>query len=384
MKYITKKLFMLLFLLICQESAKAKNCPNGLTVTIAGGDRGGKYVPVGSTDNYTCIGSPSGGTYVWSCSDNLEIKSGQASSSIEVTATDISSALNDQYVKCVYTVNGNSCDEKYFVTSVKLTGKNLYWNGYDTDGSLLVAGVYSPESDLSISGISSGTLKWVITEGKEKLEMAKDNNPGESFSSSVTETGDFSVHIRAKGATDVDGQTTIVLLHNNVLVHTFSSKIRTPKTATIKDITHSAWAEYAGLVKISDGYVAVVRYELKDQYGDILRVYPVGEFFPDGWTSHMLNFWTSGQQGGGWTDNDGIFIDRIGISTYFLLDAPWATAPQSPLGSTLIRSIPQYLRAGKSSCNLSDSSAGVAIRTNILREYLDHASVVTDDVEYVE
>ena len=95
-----------------QYSYGGTNCPNGINVAVSGD----QYVEVGATTQYTCLGTPSGGTYAWTCSSGFTI------SAIEGTATAVAGITpsGDQWVKCLYTVEADECEDEMTVTIVKV------------------------------------------------------------------------------------------------------------------------------------------------------------------------------------------------------------------------------------------------------------------------
>lgn len=55
---------------------------------------------------------------------------------------------------------------------------------------------------------------------------------------------------------------------------------------------------------------------------------------------------------------------------------------QTPLGSVLVRTITQHIRAGKATAVLSDINAGLPLRVQTIRKFQDHAEVIYQNQTY--
>lgn len=360
-------------------SEAANNCPNGLVTSVTGR----KYIRVGNSQVYTCAGSPSGGTFTWTCSSDLTITSGQNTSSVTVQADTLSTVKEDEFVKCVYTVSGLDCDDKIKVTNFDLAlGNAVWWHGYDSDGTtkLNVSGLPG-SSSLTVHGVSTGSFKWSITAGSGKLELAADQ-ASTTFSTSVTEADDNSIYVRAKAGSAAPGQDiTVQLTNNGDLVSNIKMTVGQATSLDLINVTHARWRNTILGIPVSDGYKSTIEFELKHQLGGAILNYPIGEYFPSAWIDVLANDWPIGTRSGGSSSPAGIVSDDHGVSVNSAF-FPQSEQPNTPLGSTLIRHTPQNIRAGKSTANLADISAGVPLQILTINHYLDHASIVIGGTEY--
>ncbi len=132
--------------------SEAINCPNGLSVSISGD----QYMNVGTSKDYTCTGSPSGGTFNWTCSSGFTITSGQTASTATVQARSTpSGAKDDQFLKCKYTVaSGDDCEDEKKITIVKIAVTPTTMNVVESKNSSSFTCTVSP------TGLSP-TYKWL-------------------------------------------------------------------------------------------------------------------------------------------------------------------------------------------------------------------------------
>jgi len=151
-------------------------CDLGLVVTVTGD----KYVKVGATIDYTCEGSPAGGTYAWTHSDGFSLTADEDTATVTAQATPI----GDQWVNCEYTVAGTGdeadkvCEGQVDVTIVKVAIVDNNYQGAE-DGELVTytytiepAGLgLTPEWSLSPGGGGTGLEPPVLTSTPEDKKV---------------------------------------------------------------------------------------------------------------------------------------------------------------------------------------------------------------------
>ena len=260
------------------------------------------------------------------------------------------------------------------VTVPKLTLANeVWWNGYNSDGKTKInLSRYPVSSQLKVEGVSSGTFVWSIIIGSDRVELAKDKT-STAFSSTITEDNDNSIYVYAKAGSVKENDITIQLQFNGLVICDRKMTVYSPKSVKVVNIKHKRWR--TSLFGFSnEGYKTILTYRLLSQFDKIIPQYPVGELFSSNWYSVIQNKWKPGDTGGYFTNDNGQFTDTISVSS----PNPDSQYPNNPLGTVLVRYITQQIRSGKVNAT---KNVGLLLRTNIVREYLDHGSIVTDGKE---
>ncbi len=256
----------------------------------------------------------------------------------------------------------------------------LLWSGYDVDGTTRLDPhpQFGPSTKLTAIGASQGTFIWTIKSGNDLAELSTGED-SDNFSSSVSETDDNCVLLRAKdGSVDENDKVIVELKTDGNVVDTRDMVVHEPAECRLISIEHNKHPD-------GHGYETIVTYRLITQTGYSLSNYPVGEVFPQGgWQNDQTNTWPSGKIGGGPTRPGGYFPDGIGVVEGPLTYPPIYEPPNEDegLGDNLVRHITQEIRAGKGVGVNGDVEFGILLRTNIIREYTDHASIVTKGNEH--
>jgi hypothetical protein len=247
---------------------------------------------------------------------------------------------------------------------------DVWWNGYKANGKTKIdLNKYSVDSKLTVKGITSGTFTWTVTSGSNRIELAK-GATSKTFSSTITETNDNSIYVYAKAGSLKKEDITIQLQIGGTKITDFKMTVYRPKYTVIYHVRHIDWdtgfPPYFG----NYGYKSVFSYWLLNQFKKPVPDYPICEFFPGKWKNIKKNSWKNTKANGYKTNKRGQFADTIGMSS----NHPDTMHPQTPLGSVLIRTRLQEIRSGTSK---PAKNTGLLLRTNTIRQYLDHGSIVT-------
>lgn len=106
-------LYLILVYMLTNLISSAKNCANGLSVTVTGDEA----VKPLSYSTYTCSALAEGGTYEWSSGGNLMILPEDESTGNSVSVWSGETGVEEEggtgtFIQCKYTLNNNNCTDK--------------------------------------------------------------------------------------------------------------------------------------------------------------------------------------------------------------------------------------------------------------------------------
>jgi len=219
-------------------------------------------------------------------------------------------------------------DTKAVVIKITLTTAHsygLWWfNGEN-------AANYDERGTLTAQGATTGTFKWDVISGTDKVDL----NYGLTDADSITVIDNNTITIKSTGASMVPNDVTVRLTYNGTVAGQCSVTVYTPKTEIQTDVIDGNW-EFQGHI---NGYESQHIFRILDQFNGTL---PALIEINENWTENAQNDHTPPTT---WSQDE--FLEEVWMANPangidYLRACYWGTAipntqnHQSPLGNVRV------------------------------------------------
>jgi len=251
------------------------------------------------------------------------------------------------------TPNNAICSMKF--TPVEVVQDNdLWWfNGAN-------AANYHEEVTLTAQGATTGTFKWEVTAGADKVDL----NNGGADADTITATDDNTVQVKSTGVSAAVNDVSVKLSINGAVICTHTMTVYAPQVEVQTGVTDHNFS-YMGH---NNGYESRHNFQINDQFSNAL---PHNIELNEHWTEGAQNDHTPATN---WTQaNDDSWVVNPAGDIDYLRACWWGTAvpnttnPANPLGATEV-----YHWDGEHYVGTATEGSGVRVLTRVWQYYQDH------------
>ena len=308
---------------------------------------------IGGGTNVYCVGN-SGATITVSATltstNNLP-----SCYSLTKNGSPLEQALNttvDQSTPGITTViatAGTSAKTNVIVVLKLVMDNNLWWfNGADPGGGYNITGT------LTAQGLSTGTFRWDITAGTDKVLLSK----GGVDTATITATDDNTILVKTTGASSPPGNdVAVTLTYNGNIVYSYYFTVRKPGTPQLL-------TGYPKDFATSYGFKTKYGFNLVDQFGVVVPYeMPINESFGPV-HNDVWNTWVAGTPNGINTLNKHFYDHYSPNPLTYLFYWPSPVNPTNSAAWNPIMWETQYYRAGSLT-----PGVGILIKQHTLQIY---------------